>query len=249
MKNIFRLGGFIIILLFTIFAIISCKGDAGFTGPAGAPGADSDQVVFLQNGVGSYTGCKDTMALYDNYINPDFTYQNVTYSTSSTLEVGSVYGTGGRAFIKFNLTGTLPETAKVTGAVLSLMAVSFVGKSNTISAYAVTSQWDPDYVTWAHSYVTQFNLIDWTNPGGDYNSLKISGDNIPVYEYNKLCTWNIDPALVQQWVDHPDKNYGLMLAGAGENSLNDAYNMVIFSSSEYTDISMRPKLAVYYTSK
>jgi hypothetical protein len=244
MKNIFRVGGSIIMSLFTIFAIISCKGDAGSTGPAGAPGADSSRVVFLQNGLGSYTGCEDTMA-YNVYTN---SWSN-TNSTSSALEVGSAYGTGVRAFIKFDTSGIFSGTVKVTGASISLMAVSFTGNGNTVSAYAVTSKWDPVYLTWAHSYVIQYNLIDWANPGGDYNSLEISGDDIPVFENNKLCTWNIDPALVQQWVDQPDKNYGLMLKGAGENSPNNGYNSVSFTSSEYTDINLRPKLAVYYTSK
>lgn len=140
---------------------------------------------------------------------------------------------------------SLPADAVVLSADLSLYVQSLVPltvpytDSMGISVHPVESEWIEGLstpfsgATWFHRYPP----YAWASAGGDYGSTEswttVPGDGVRM-------AWPI-PALVEEWIDNPPDNYGVLLKKKnGDNAI------VSFATSDHTDESLRPKLTITY---
>lgn len=148
-----------------------------------------------------------------------------------------------RSLLKFDLS-TIPATATITAATLSLyMYEEKSSNARTMSVYRMLKDWSEASVTWNKSDAT----TNWTTAGGanaaDCEAASIADTAFSATEAVGWKTFTLDPAKVQEWINSTLANYGMMLRVDTESS--DQYR---FYSSEYaTDTTLRPKLAVTYT--
>ena len=138
-----------------------------------------------------------------------------------------------RCLMKFDLHKITPGT-RIRKAALSLYAVSTPGIGSGHSAMSgpndfllmkVTSPWDEYKVTWN----TQPSVTD-------ENEVRLPGTTSELKDYE-----NIDlTAMVQEMIDNPTENYGIMIRLAEESY----YRRVIFGSSDNAVSRKRPKLVI-----
>lgn len=94
--------------------------------------------------------------------------------------------------------------------------------------------------TWEHTFYPD-EL--WDNPGGDYESTMISAfDIVDTGSYTWPSTQEFT-ALVQNWLENPDENNGLILIGDEETNGSAKR----FSSRQNVNEDQRPVLIVEYT--
>ncbi len=170
----------------------------------------------------------------DAYINESDPVAN--FSGSTGLFVG-YYSKGFSYFslMKFNLT-SIPKQAKIQKAILILNRATNVEIPLTINFMEIITTknyyWDEGSVTyneWTASGEYDRNAGALTIPAGDATNVY----NIP-----------LNTAVVQNWIEKPEENLGLILRGNISSGLQS--NQVIFISSDGA-LPNRPILAVYYT--
>jgi hypothetical protein len=168
----------------------------------------------------------------------ELNYSQWTYSANGFGE-GTI-----RSFIKFTGVSSIPATAEIISAKLSLYGVAssaFAGQGNSHypgSPYGsspdnnawlklVTGNWDESTLTWA------------TKPGTtDVNQLAIAGT---ASQWNHNVT-DIDVSQMVKTMVSTNANYGFGIQLQNET----IYKNVIFASSEASDSTRRPKLVVVY---
>lgn len=95
----------------------------------------------------------------------------------------------------------------------------------------IVKDWDASSVTW---------LFPWDNEGGDFDEEVIASNTNDQKE-----TWEDFEVteLVKCYIDSPDSNYGFLVTFPDDPTID--FGSVAYSS-EYSDISRRPKLTIYY---
>jgi len=228
-----------LVVLFSAFIlsafIFSCSaGPAGPDGEAGADGA-GEYIMHFQNGnlpVSSYAGSEDSRIWSG-------TNADTNYSTDDYLQLGYTGSSIKRAVIKFDVSA-LPSNASVKAAFITLYVSSGINSgSPSFAFYRLTNIFVESQVTW-NSYYTG-NL--WTTPGGDYNGTAISGFVSPPAEDTSVM-WEINKSVVQDWIDDPCGNYGVLLKVQDESAVQNERS---FRSEDYADAARHPKLTVVYT--
>jgi hypothetical protein len=165
-------------------------------------------------------------------------------------------GTRRRALLLFDVAGSIPPNATITGATLSLtMNQTIVGATN-VSIHAVSNSWGEgasmasgmegggaqsqnNDATWIHRF---FSGTFWSNSGGDFLSTALANQSVAG---NGTYTWS-SPALlnqVQQWLSSPAANNGIIIIG-DESTQPTAKR---FHSRHSNSVSERPQLSVTYT--
>ena len=143
--------------------------------------------------------------------------------------------------LRFDLS-TVPADARVASATLSLYVNSSSNSySVEVRAYRLNRPWAVSEVTWNQAANGQ--------PWGQAGANEAGTDR--AWEYAAQCAlagtgaWlELDlTALVQNWVNAPDQNYGLVLKGIGAAGVR--YDLL---ASEFWNVALRPKLAVTYQS-
>jgi hypothetical protein len=232
--------------LIFILLLTSCKGPAGPQGAAGAPGTEF--VTSFQQGVWpdpSYAGTNDSF-IVDSMANTNFGNCGSAYVGVDT-SVNSVY----RGVIRFDLTAIMPKTVQVTNAFMTLYGSTSSG-SLTVTAYPLTLFFDEGSGTCAgrdntviKSMVTWTRV--WTTPGGDFSSAPMSNqvyfDSATTGFYPLVFT--LDNTIVQNWIAHPELNYGVIIKSANETTGTNYMAFVTRDDVSYA-ITNRPKLTVYY---
>lgn len=97
--------------------------------------------------------------------------------------------------------------------------------------HEITKNWGVSSVTW---------LTPWNKAGGDFDEEIIASntnDQKQVWE-----DFNVTE-LVEYFIDNPDSNYGFLVTLPDDPTID--FGSVSYSS-EYTEISKRPKLTIYY---
>ncbi|HRU38392.1 MAG TPA: DNRLRE domain-containing protein [Candidatus Goldiibacteriota bacterium] len=233
----------IFVLLFVLLLFGSCA-EQGPAGPAGADGAGLICVSFQQAAYpdAAYNGTTDTR-IFDTSANSNYGgCFNLTVGRTATSIIA-------RALIRFEISGFIPNGAVIKKAYLTLRSYYFDGSEVLFVAHGITRSWtegDGDCggannvnATWSY-YDGSTN--PWTSAGGDFNNAAAS-DPINAGTTANYVTIEINPSLVQEWLDTPAKNYGLLIKSTNETTTNH----VGFYSSENGNVASRPRLTVYYT--
>jgi hypothetical protein len=166
--------------------------------------------------------------------------------------------TGGirRAVIAFDVAGSVPAGATITGATLRLnMSRTIVGPFQ-VSLHRLLADWGEgtsnagaqegggapattNDATWIHRF---FNTQLWASPGGDFAatpSATTQVDDVGAYTWGPTASMTAD---VQGWLDNPAGNFGWLIRG-DEKPPATAKR---FDSRENATVSARPKLIVEY---
>ncbi len=134
----------------------------------------------------------------------------------------------GWPYMKFDLTGSIPDGAMVVQAVLSMYLDSGYGNYQTGASHKVLSDWSESSLT--------FNSApsDWSN--GQYES------QVYITQVGRWWDWDITQ-MTSDWVTDPSSNFGVAIMPIDELYNDD----VLYWASDDSQISsQRPKLTVDY---
>src|SRR5262249_944661 len=147
--------------------------------------------------------------------------------------------------IRFSNLG-IPTSATVSGAALTVSVENWVG-SPTIRGYYVLAPWsstpgpNSSQLGWLHRGTGQ----NWATPGAlGQGTDAIAGNNFVLPGVTptgtQSITINLDPAVVQNWVNNPSSNQGILL-------VNQSTGLIVrVNSSENSNAALRPTLSVTY---
>jgi hypothetical protein len=143
--------------------------------------------------------------------------------------------------IKFDLS-TIPFDATVVKAVLSLYCFDepWQGRTSYNDVFRLTREWDESSVTW---YKATSN-VNWTAGGGDHDTPRIFKLEQGAEITNQWANHTVTSA-VQHMVQNPEENHGFLFVHVGTSGNN--HDRQDYRSSEFNDVSFRPKLTVEYS--
>lgn len=189
--------------------------------------------VSFQNGVNSYTGTRDT-SLVENA--PTTLHgSNTTVLVDGDEPVGS--GKDASALVKWSLSG-IPSGSIIQSAVITFQVTN--ASSNTYSVYALTRAWDEASATWQRANSTTTWEVAGAKGASDRSSTVLGTLSASATGTYSLTLNSAGIARVQQWLDTPSSNFGLILASSSNTDGVD------LASSESATVSYRPKLSVTY---
>ncbi|WP_131458310.1 Ig-like domain-containing protein, partial [Jiulongibacter sediminis] len=176
-------------------------------------------------------------AIEDNYIDQDPTHITFNYGVDNKLKVQSTSGKVKRSLVKFDLPD-IPATAVVYKAYLKLNKTG--GDAGvSVSAHQILSDWIEGGVNGiaGESNWTKRDVgIDWTSPGGDYNT---SQSSFITSGSNGIHTWDVTN-IVSNWLNDGDLNLGFLIKITNEA----VSNSIDFASRE--DVGNEPALVIEY---
>jgi hypothetical protein len=150
--------------------------------------------------------------------------------------------------MKFDLT-SIPLGSVIESAALHVSLLGGDGTPETdhsVSVHKVINK-NPDLAK--ATGMTYDGALGWTASDCCFSGIPLAQNDISgAYDtkvINKTAefkTWNV-AALVQEWVNSPGTNYGLLLKGDVTQTMN---HYRIFASLEYPDSQLRPFLQVVY---
>ena len=145
-----------------------------------------------------------------------------------------------RSLLQFELSRHIPQGAHVLTATLTLRVNSrTASQSMGLLCYQVLQPWEEDQVTWTHAQ----SGVEWGQPGCGGSSRSETPVCHTTVNQPVAGSASMDlTTLVQEWVDHPAANYGLLLQGQ-EAGGRVSYS---FGSSENSNLEFRPRLVVVY---
>ncbi len=156
------------------------------------------------------------------------------FAGGGTLNVRS--GPVQSALLRFDLSATPPGTPIHQ----ALLRVGTHYRSNDrdlyVTAYPLRRPWTAGQVTWQQAA----GGVPWAVPGAQGPADR---DDMPadVIRTKLVMTYTLDMTdLVQQWVDHPAQNFGVLLEGCSENSVEHQ-----FASQENESADKRPRLELW----
>ena len=183
--------------------------------------------VTLQEGYG-YTGTRDT---YISRWNPDRTFGQLSWFSVRTHGIM-------KGLLYFDL-GTLPEGAELIKAELVLNKVLQTNANPmTLEAHRLLRPWSETDATWEQAS----SSTPWAAPGGqpgvDY--YPPVGGRVTLSSDVEWVHLDITP-IVHAWIADGQPNYGLILVGEGEGSVE--YR---FAAHEHATVARRPQLILTY---
>ncbi len=177
----------------------------------------------------------------DSYMNEGA--KDTNYGGQTYIEVSSKPSAWGnaRGILKFDLS-SIPSGSTITSVTLSLYLYSTRGYDRTYCIHKVTKNWTESGVTWNKYDGTN----NWTTSGGDYEATA-SATVTAGAVWNIWVNWSSSTLVsdVQGFVNNPSTNFGWIIKDQTEGSSNQDW--VRFYSKEYTETTLRPKLAVTYS--
>jgi|DewCreStandDraft_4_1066084.scaffolds.fasta_scaffold30602_2 hypothetical protein len=233
-------------ILMIVVLMISCTGQKGEQGPTGPQGPEGPQLPGLyfirlfQNGVYSaiYTGQVES-CIFEGYSHSVYTNNTMAIKIGET-DLGATY----RALFRFDLSSLPNNKIIVDKAELTIKTNSnhYGDGARNIKIYKITSPW----VVFQNGWYVSSNTSSWNIPGGDYdlNTITPQTATIDILP-NSTITIELDTKVVQDWMEHPETNYGIIFIGANE-FIKDNYAEIYPSGA--SEPSNRPMLKVcYYT--
>ena len=157
-------------------------------------------------------------------------------SLNEALQLSARQGDIRAPLIRFNL-ASIPSGSVVKRAVLSLRVR---GRTNpghlTLSAHKVFRPWSGSQCNWQRASKNQpWAVAGCNDPLRDRSPVVV--DQIVLRKNDRWYDLDLTP-LVQEWVDDPAANYGLILKASGSTSVQ--YD---FFSSDHPDAVMQPHLS------
>jgi hypothetical protein len=185
------------------------------------------RAVTLQQGKDGYRGVQDTC------INAWF--PDLNYSRASLIPIRS--GGISAPLLRFDLS-QIPANATVARAKLVVDAVSGGFYEEDVSVYELLIPWGVDQATWKLAGRGKAWALPGANGVGQDRAEYATDTELAI-----AATWlELDvTALVQKWVRDPASNYGVILKGSSDISVQ--HNI---ASSEYWEIARRPRLTFMY---
>lgn len=235
------------------FVLLSANSDSGCSDPTIVYiEAGKDNTIFSleqgtkSNGVGSsfFTGTADV----------------------DLVPVGASQAKYRRALLWFDVANAVPSGATITDVTLQVYAIHQKIGPTMVTVHDVHRDWgegdsnsdggggggggggdDPEAndATWTHTF---YDSQNWIIPGGDFTSQAITELNANLGPLEFPCTDDFI-TVVQDWLDNPSNNFGLLLAGDESTRATGRR----YASRESTIIdatpnfSSRPTLKVSYT--
>lgn len=186
-------------------------------------------------------GDGDLYANANHGSNPDFTAIRWTYA-------GAGFGEGtNRSYLKFTELSTIPSSAEIRSATLSLY-----GASSGVAAPLGNSYYSgsPYESSGANAAWLKRVVGDWSASTITWNNKPATTDEYQASIAASTSQWNysvtdIDVTNMVREMVRKQENYGFCLQLKEEQ----IYKSLLFSSSEATEQSKRPKLFVKYTIK
>jgi hypothetical protein len=183
-------------------------------------------------------GEKDYQGMDDAYIR--LSSSNTAYGTSTTVYIrnDNIHG-----LFRFDLSDLKGVVDSVTNATLTLRDVSTDVGTNDVAMYRVLKPWVENEVTF-NSYA---NGSPWETPGAagatDRGPL-LSTVGMPVMGSAAGFVYHITiPAsLVQNWIDNPADNHGILLVGSNARTVS-------LNATEVTAVTNRPLLTIEGTAR
>jgi hypothetical protein len=114
------------------------------------------------------------------------------------------------------------------------------GRTSYNDVFRLTKGWDESGVTW---YKATSN-VNWTTEGGDRDTPRIFKLEQAADFLNQWADHTVT-ATVQDMVQNPEENHGFLFVHVGTSGNN--HDRQDYRSSEYNDVSFRPKLTVEYS--
>lgn len=161
-----------------------------------------------------------------------------------------------RAVFRFNVAGTVPAGATITGATLTLHMSQTISGGQTMNLHRLTANWGEgtsqatgmegtgasstnNDATWIHRFwSSQF----WTTAGGDFNGTSTAATSVAGTGFYSWSSAQLTTD-VQNMLDNPGSDYGWILLG-NENVTGSAKR---FDTKENNTQANRPKLEITYT--
>lgn len=195
--------------------------------PTSTPLGVRGQYVF-QQGLGGYNGCTDA---YVDQWNPT---KNTTGEDVFVVRSGNVRS----SLLRFDLSA-IPVNSRIVAAQLSLYALYRSNANHLpVQIHAALRRWDAVEATFQRAS----RLLAWAKEGASEPGVDLLGAPSASFEaaaVQRVHTVDI-AGLVQEWVDHPERNYGMVLKGGGGTAVEYAF----FSANAWQGGVMRPRLAI-----
>lgn len=232
------------ISIFTLIFILACqRGDKGITGAQGDAGSSGEGylVMQFQDGVlpgTTYAGTSDTRIA-------SHASSSLNYGSCSNIEFGYDVSKIWRVLIKFDASA-INVSATVKSAYLTLYCANASGSVDA-AVYKVTKNWTEGTgncggVADVNASWNYYNGSSnpWVTPGGDYDISTQS--EIKTVTTTGYYTIKLNTAMVQEWIQNPSQNYGMLI-----KSLNETAGYLANRDKTESDPAKRPKLTIYYT--
>jgi len=183
--------------------------------------------VTFQDGQSGYTGTRDT------WLNSD--YPTTNYGSDDVAHLQ--YNTPDRQLHRFDVS-SIPSGATVNSATIYFYVYNLAGGTPTVGCYRILTHWDEMQATYNNRLTGTAWGAAGLQSGTDYNATAIGTATVSAAGW---VSFDIT-STVQGWVNGSYVNEGVMYK---ENTTGHCYTR----TREYTvDTSVRPKLAVTYTS-
>lgn len=162
-----------------------------------------------------------------------------------------------RGLISFDIAGNIPAGATIESVTLTLFMSRSISGANNVTLHGPFADWGEGTsdaagqegggttattgdATWLHRFSADQN---WASAGGDFNTtplatLSVGGTGSYTWESTSALV-----ALVQDWLDNPENNFGLLIRG-DENSTGTAKR---FDTRENATEGNRPVLNVEFS--
>ncbi|WP_127588749.1 Ig-like domain-containing protein [Paenibacillus koleovorans] len=198
--------------------------------------APAPVTVTFQEGVSSYTGTKD------------ITIRSAVGGSSYTSTEAYVYNKTDLPTGAYEIQGLLrfddisiPTGKTVTSASLKLTFINTSQATIDVTGYYLNTAWGATTATWANKDTsTPWNTAGARGVGTDIKSglsftVPFTATGNPVVK-----TITLDTATVQDWLDNPSNNHGVLLYSAVPGKI------IRFYTSEHATTSYRPELSITY---
>lgn len=217
--------------------------------------------ALLQNGTAceplglkAYEGCADTW-IYSPHSVADRNAAHVNFGVVDHLSIGR-YALASRALLRFDMK-SVPKGAKVGSACVQLYMFER-RRAPELEAYEVLKAWGagrgvgdiyfrPPVMDGEASWNCHQHPSKWEEGGcgaaGKDRSEKPVGASQPFGEARGWVTIDIDPKLVQRWIDDAGSNLGLLVKHKTEADGTECK----YRSADFDDVGMRPRLVIGFT--
>jgi hypothetical protein len=220
----------LVLMLAASGALISCKGEAG---PAGAAGANGETTAYFKNGILPSAGYAGTV---DSYSNSGSGFITDNYGGCDEMCTGKYSGGTLRSYVRFDLSDIPPAITGVVSASMTFYC-SYSTGTTTVTAYALTQGWTGGVsscggtggvnISWAN-YDGAGNT--WATPGGDYSATAISDTR--AITTTGYVTFILDPDVVRGWIADPATNHGFMFKAENEKTITNYCNFYTGESGD-----------------
>ena len=196
-------------------------------GPA-IPGAFG---ISLRNGIDGYVGTTDTR------LRSDFPTRNFGGSTKLELDGRPDQVT----LLRWDLSD-VPEGATIQTGQVTINAIN--ASNSTYYLYEGLTAWNEQQADFSQAA----DGSPWDEPGaagsGDRGSQILGVLTAPDLGASTVALNSAGVAVLQKWLDDPASNHGFVIQNLNDRNTDD----LDFKSSEESDISLRPELALTYDS-